>query len=88
MNTLRLSRMTLALSAALALFGCGQKEESKTLKVGAIAGPETELVEVAAKVAKEKYGLTVEGVNFSDYVTPNVALNDGSIDVNAFQQKP
>ena len=29
MNTLRLSRMTLALSAALALFGCGQKEEPK-----------------------------------------------------------
>lgn len=29
MNTLRVSRMTLALSAALALFGCGQKEEPK-----------------------------------------------------------
>ena len=77
-----------ALLATLVLAGCGQKEENKTLKVGAIAGPETELVEVAAKVAKEKYGLTVEVVNFSDYVTPNVALNDGSIDVNAFQHKP
>jgi D-methionine transport system substrate-binding protein len=77
-----------ALLAGLVLTGCGQKEESKVLKVGAIAGPETELVEVAAKVAKEKYGLTVEIVNFSDYVTPNVALNDGSIDVNAFQHKP
>ena len=61
-----------ALLATLVLAGCGQKEENKTLKVGAIAGPETELVEVAAKVAKEKYGLTVEVVNFSDYVTPNV----------------
>ena len=29
MNTLRVSRITLALSAALALFGCGQKEEPK-----------------------------------------------------------
>ncbi|MCV3285505.1 methionine ABC transporter substrate-binding lipoprotein MetQ [Aeromonas veronii] len=77
-----------ALLAGLVLAGCGQKQESKILKVGAIAGPETELVEVAAKVAKEKYGLTVEVVNFSDYVTPNVALNDGSIDVNAFQHKP
>ena len=27
-------------------------------------------------------------VTFSDYVTPNVALNDGSVDVNAFQHKP
>ena len=77
-----------ALLATLVLVGCGQKEENKTLKVGAIAGPETELVETAAKVAKEKYGLTVEVVTFSDYVTPNVALNDGSVDVNAFQHKP
>ncbi|MGY3944065.1 methionine ABC transporter substrate-binding lipoprotein MetQ [Aeromonas tecta] len=77
-----------ALLATLVLVGCGQKEENKTLKVGAIAGPETELVETAAKVAKEKYGLNVEIVTFSDYVTPNVALNDGSVDVNAFQHKP
>ena len=56
--------------------------------MGAIAGPETELVETAAKVAWGKYGLTVEVVTFSDYVTPNVALNDGSVDVNAFQHKP
>ncbi|PJG59322.1 methionine ABC transporter substrate-binding lipoprotein MetQ [Aeromonas cavernicola] len=78
-----------ALLAGLVLTGCGEKEsEGKTLKVGAIAGPEIQLVETAAKVAKEKYGLTVEIVNFSDYVTPNVALNDGSVDVNAFQHKP
>ncbi|MHA7000214.1 methionine ABC transporter substrate-binding lipoprotein MetQ [Aeromonas schubertii] len=77
-----------ALLAGLVLAGCGQKEESKVLKVGAIAGPESELVETAARVAKEKYGLQVEVVNFSDYVTPNVALNDGSIDLNAFQHKP
>ena len=38
-----------ALLATLVLVGCGQKEESKTLKVGAIAGPETELIETAAK---------------------------------------
>ncbi|MFR9719144.1 methionine ABC transporter substrate-binding lipoprotein MetQ [Aeromonas diversa] len=77
-----------ALLAGLVLAGCGQKEENKVLKVGAIAGAESELVETAAKVAKEKYGLQVEVVTFSDYVTPNVALNDGSIDLNAFQHKP
>ncbi|WP_368165901.1 methionine ABC transporter substrate-binding lipoprotein MetQ [Aeromonas sp. R9-1] len=77
-----------ALLAGLVLAGCGQKEESKVLKVGAIAGAESELVETAARVAQEKYGLQVEVVTFSDYVTPNVALNDGSIDLNAFQHKP
>lgn len=76
------------LLASLALVGCGQKEQSKVLKVGAIAGPEAELVETAAAVAKAKFGLQVEVVTFSDYVTPNVALNDGSVDVNAFQHKP
>lgn len=77
-----------ALLAALVLVGCGQKDADKNLKVGAIAGAESELVETTAKLAKEKYGLNVEVVTFSDYVTPNVALNDGSIDLNAFQHKP
>ncbi|MGL5031506.1 MAG: methionine ABC transporter substrate-binding lipoprotein MetQ [Aeromonas sp.] len=77
-----------ALLAGWVLAGCGQKEQSSVLKVGAIAGPEAELVDIAAKVAKQKYGLDVEIVTFSDYVTPNIALNDGSIDANAFQHRP
>ena len=81
------SLSALALFAAL-LAGCGQGDNDKHLKVGAIAGTEAQVVEVAKKVAKEKYGLDVEIVSFSDYVTPNVALKDGSIDVNAFQHKP
>ena len=56
--------------------------------MGAISGAEAQVAEEAAKVAKEKYGLTVKIVEFSDFATPNVALNDGSIDVNAFQHKP
>ncbi|MGL4678268.1 MAG: methionine ABC transporter substrate-binding lipoprotein MetQ, partial [Plesiomonas shigelloides] len=44
--------------------------------------------EVAKKVAKQQYGLDVELVSFSDYITPNAALADGSLDVNAFQHKP
>lgn len=46
-----------------------EKEESKTLKVGAIAGAESQLVEAAAKVAKDKFGLDVEVVTFSDFAT-------------------
>ena len=77
-----------ALLSAFLISGCGQSEQDNHIKVGAIAGTEAQVVEVAKKVAKEKYGLEVEIVSFSDYVTPNVALNDGSIDVNAFQHKP
>ena len=78
------------LSAAIigiALTGCGEKKDNH-LKVGAIAGAETQVAEEAAKIAKEKFGLEVEIVQFSDFATPNVALNDGSIVVNAFQHKP
>lgn len=53
-----------------------------------MAGAEAQVAEVAAKVAKEQYGLDVELVTFTDYVTPNAALDDGSIDLNAFQHKP
>lgn len=65
-----------------------KKTEDHVLKVGVISGRESELMETAAKIAKEKYGLNVKILTFSDYATPNIALNDGSIDVNVFQHKP
>ncbi|GEA51177.1 lipoprotein [Vibrio inusitatus NBRC 102082] len=82
--------LTLAIAtSALALTGCGDKEQDLSkIKVGVMAGAEAQVAEVAAKVAKEKYDLDVELVTFTDYVTPNAALDDGSVDVNAFQHKP
>ncbi|KJY82344.1 DL-methionine transporter substrate-binding subunit [Vibrio galatheae] len=78
-----------AAASALVLAGCGEKEvDNSKIKVGVMAGAEAQVAEVAAKVAKEKYGLEVELVTFTDYVTPNAALDDGSIDINAFQHKP
>lgn len=59
-----------------------------TLKVGVITGNEYEVAEEAVKVAKEKFNLDVELVEFNDYVIPNEALNSGDIDLNAFQHKP
>lgn len=83
------------LASALALAGCGEQAKdtaeeaaAKPLRLGVIAGAEEQVAEVAVKVAKEKYDLDVELVSFSDYVTPNVALSDGSLDINAFQHQP
>jgi D-methionine transport system substrate-binding protein len=85
------------LASALVLAGCNDKDaavESKKaaannkITVGVIAGSEAQVAEVAAKVAKEKYNLDVELIVFSDYITPNAALDEGSIDLNAFQHKP
>lgn len=76
-------------AAAIALTGCGEKTvDMNKIKVGVIAGAEEQVAEVAARIAKERYNLDVQLVTFSDYVTPNAALNDGSIDANAFQHKP
>ncbi|WP_087019189.1 MetQ/NlpA family lipoprotein [Thaumasiovibrio subtropicus] len=84
------------IASALALTGCGDKapeqaaEEVKVtkIKVGVMAGAEEQVAEIAARVAKEKHGLDVELITFTDYVTPNAALDEGSIDANAFQHKP
>lgn len=84
------SLLTIATAAsALVLAGCGEKTtDTSKVKVGVMAGAETQVAEVAKQVAKDKYNLDVELVTFTDYVTPNAALEDGSIDVNAFQHKP
>ena len=71
----------------LALVGCN-KPSPNTLIVGTISGPETELVEVAQKVAFDRYGITVKIVEFNDYNLPNEALQDGSLDANVYQHLP
>lgn len=70
--------------------GCSQQSTAKIekpLKVGVTAGPHAEVMEVVKKIA-EKDGLKIEIVEFNDYIQPNVALNQGDIDVNSFQHKP
>ena len=45
-------------SSALVLTGCGDKNtDVNTIKVGVMAGAEAQVAEVAAKVAKNDYGL-------------------------------
>lgn len=64
------------------------KPSPNTLTIGAIAGPETELIETAKEVAKNKYGLDIKIVTFNDYNLPNEALQDGSLDANVYQHLP
>ncbi|MDV6319013.1 MetQ/NlpA family ABC transporter substrate-binding protein [Chromohalobacter sp. HP20-39] len=78
-----------ALLGAGLLAGCGSDDaETQSIKVGTVAGPETDVMQVAKKIAKEEYDLNVEIVEFTDYVSPNAALADGSLDANAFQHEP
>lgn len=76
-----------AVATSLLLTGAANAADN-TINVGVIAGPEAQVAEVAAQVAKEKYNLDVKLTIFSDYIIPNAALDDGSIDLNAFQHLP
>ncbi|WP_295892124.1 MetQ/NlpA family ABC transporter substrate-binding protein [uncultured Vibrio sp.] len=76
----------LAFALAIGVVGCGQKDES-VIKIGATVGPHAQVVEAVAKEAA-KEGITIQVVEFSDYITPNAALSDGSIDLNSYQHQP
>lgn len=82
--------ISLIAAGLLLLNACGnsKRNDPDYIRVGITSGPEQEIAEAAKKEAKEKYGLEVELVTFSDYVIPNEALNTGEIDVNAFQHVP
>lgn len=71
----------------LGLISCTQPSPN-TLRIGTIAGPETELIETAKEVAKNKYGLNIQIVAFNDYNLPNEALQEGSLDANVYQHLP
>lgn len=79
---------------ALIIIGCGKKQDtksteavSKVIKVGATPVPHSEILNYVKDDLAAK-GYTLEIVEFTDYVTPNLALNDGQIDANFFQHVP
>ncbi|HSH49512.1 MAG TPA: MetQ/NlpA family ABC transporter substrate-binding protein, partial [Halomonas sp.] len=76
-------------AASVLALAIGQAQaDEHSIKVGTVAGPETDVMQVAAELAQERYGLDVEIIEFTDYVTPNAALADGSLDANAYQHQP
>lgn len=79
-------KLLCALPLLVGLTACGEKDNN-TIKVGATAGPHAQVVEAVAEEAA-KQGLNVEVVTFSDYITPNAALADGTIDLNSYQHQP
>lgn len=67
--------------------GTDSTQEKKTIKFGACPGPYGDMVKYALKPSLEAKGYTVEIIEFSDYVQPNLALSKGEIDANLFQHK-
>lgn len=83
MKKLLSGALALALCATLA--GCGSgNSDDKTLTIGASITPHAEILN-NIKPDLEEMGYTVNIVEFSDYVKPNTALEDGELDANYFQ---
>lgn len=75
------------LSAAVVFAGCTKKQENKVLTVGATPEPHAAILNLLVDdLAKE--GITLKVTEFTDYVTPNEAVESGEIDANFFQHKP
>ena len=94
------NKLTLGTIALAVIFsGCDSKVESQNnaqktentkmekLIVGATPEPHAVMLE-QFKETLAKEGITLEIKEFTDYVTPNKSLDDGSLDANFFQHKP
>lgn len=67
----------------------GEKEfEGEKVVVGTVSDAALELWEYIADKALEEEGIELEVVVFNDYNQPNVALQNGSLDISAFQGHP
>lgn len=89
--------ITVAAIAAISVFaaGCGSSSNSgssssldkKPVKVGVTQGLHAEIMEEVKKEAA-KQGIDIQVVEFSDFVTPDAALDNGELDMNSYQHKP
>jgi len=78
------SLAVLGLAVGLGL-GNAHAQEKKALTLGATAGSNFDQLKLGIKPVLEKKGYTVKLVEFNDYVQPNLALAQGSLDANLFQ---
>jgi D-methionine transport system substrate-binding protein len=83
-----------ALALGLGLTACGSESDSGgggtdgALVVGATAVPAGEVLAYIKQDLAAKNGLDLEIKEFTDYVLPNTALQEGSLDANLYQNEP
>ncbi|MFJ9554386.1 MetQ/NlpA family ABC transporter substrate-binding protein [Nocardiopsis sp. NPDC101807] len=85
-----------ATAVLLAVAACGAPSENAseaasgedTLVVGATAVPAGDILEFVDAELAAGAGLDLEIVEFSDYIAPNAALDEGQLDANLYQHAP
>ncbi|KUO18516.1 MetQ/NlpA family ABC transporter substrate-binding protein [Streptomyces dysideae] len=93
-NTAKFTTAVLAAGAlTLGLTACGADHDSASdtsgpLVVAASPTPHAEILTYVKDNLAKKAGLDLEVREFTDYVTPNTATEDGSVGANYFQNQP
>ncbi len=82
-----LTAAVLAMAGALAAPAMAQDAAKKNLRIGATAGSNYDLLQEGIVPQLKAKGYTVKLIEFNDYVQPNLALSDGSLDANFFQHR-
>jgi|HigsolmetaAR202D_1030399.scaffolds.fasta_scaffold00042_25 ABC-type metal ion transport system, periplasmic component/surface antigen len=77
-----------ATAEATATSESSESTEPLKVTVGAVAVPHGEILNFIKENLAAEAGLDIEVVEFTDYVQPNLALNDGQLDANYFQHVP
>lgn len=82
-----LTAVLTALLVLISVAGYSATNKDVVLKVGATPVPHSEILEYVKPIlAKE--GIELEIISFTDYVQPNLALDNGDLDANFFQHIP
>ncbi len=84
-----IARILIKAIALTSVFGATKKSKKAKaieIKIGVVGSIYEDLWAPAQKALKAE-GINLKIVQFSDYVTPNNALNNGEIDLNAFQHR-
>lgn len=84
---IRLLSILAASLLLVSLSACGGKSDDKTIRVGASPDPHARILKAAEPLLNKK-GYTLMITEFSDYVLPNKALEEGNLDANFFQHEP
>ena len=74
-------------AAAASTAETGSDLSGTTIKVAASPTPHAEILKVAKDILAEQ-GITLEIIEFSDYVQPNMVTESGEVDANYFQHQP
>lgn len=69
------------------IFLCTISPTDAALKVGVTAGPHAMIMDKVKDLASQE-GLLIDVIEFNDFILPNAALDEGSIDINAYQHHP